>query len=86
VRECCSAWEVIGERRLDPAPRLKKGAHLPLLGLLDGPWLTSGWKMTSGQACSCWIALDDMTEANGTAYLLPYSRPGTRHVVKHVRD
>jgi ectoine hydroxylase-related dioxygenase (phytanoyl-CoA dioxygenase family) len=42
--------------------------------------------MTSGQACSCWIALDDMTEANGTAYLLPYSRPGTRHVVKHVRD
>jgi hypothetical protein len=27
-----------------------------------------------------------MSEANGTAYLLPYSRAGTRHVVKHVRD
>jgi ectoine hydroxylase-related dioxygenase (phytanoyl-CoA dioxygenase family) len=35
---------------------------------------------------TCWIALDDMTEANGTAYLLPYSRAGTRDVVKHVRD
>jgi ectoine hydroxylase-related dioxygenase (phytanoyl-CoA dioxygenase family) len=35
---------------------------------------------------TCWIALDDMTEANGTAYLLPYSRAGTRHVAKHVRD
>jgi ectoine hydroxylase-related dioxygenase (phytanoyl-CoA dioxygenase family) len=35
---------------------------------------------------TCWIALDDMTEANGTVYLLPYSRVGTRAVVKHVRD
>jgi ectoine hydroxylase-related dioxygenase (phytanoyl-CoA dioxygenase family) len=35
---------------------------------------------------TCWIALDDMTEANGTVYLLPYSRAGTRGVVKHARD
>jgi ectoine hydroxylase-related dioxygenase (phytanoyl-CoA dioxygenase family) len=35
---------------------------------------------------TCWIALDDMTEANGTVYLLPYSRAGTRGVVEHVRD
>jgi ectoine hydroxylase-related dioxygenase (phytanoyl-CoA dioxygenase family) len=35
---------------------------------------------------TCWIALDDMTEANGTVSLLPYSRAGTRDVVKHVRD
>jgi ectoine hydroxylase-related dioxygenase (phytanoyl-CoA dioxygenase family) len=35
---------------------------------------------------TCWIALDDVTEANGTVYLLPYSRSGTRDVVKHVRD
>jgi ectoine hydroxylase-related dioxygenase (phytanoyl-CoA dioxygenase family) len=35
---------------------------------------------------TCWIALDDMTEANGTVYLLPYSRGGTRAVVKHARD
>jgi ectoine hydroxylase-related dioxygenase (phytanoyl-CoA dioxygenase family) len=35
---------------------------------------------------TCWIALDDMTEANGTVYLLPYSRAGTRDVVRHARD
>ena len=35
---------------------------------------------------TCWIALDDMTEANGTVYLLPYSRAGTRDVIKHTRD
>jgi ectoine hydroxylase-related dioxygenase (phytanoyl-CoA dioxygenase family) len=35
---------------------------------------------------TCWIALDDMTEANGTVYLLPYSRAGTRDIVRHVRD
>ena len=35
---------------------------------------------------TCWIALDDMTEANGTVYLLPYSRADTRDVVKHARD
>ena len=35
---------------------------------------------------TCWIALDDMTEANGTVYLLPYSRAGTQDVVRHTRD
>jgi ectoine hydroxylase-related dioxygenase (phytanoyl-CoA dioxygenase family) len=35
---------------------------------------------------TCWIALDDVTEANGTVYLLPYSRAGTRDVVEHVRE
>jgi ectoine hydroxylase-related dioxygenase (phytanoyl-CoA dioxygenase family) len=35
---------------------------------------------------TCWIALDDVSEANGTVYLLPYSRAGTRDVVKHARD
>jgi ectoine hydroxylase-related dioxygenase (phytanoyl-CoA dioxygenase family) len=35
---------------------------------------------------TCWIALDDMTEANGSVYLLPYSRAGTRDVVTHVRE
>jgi ectoine hydroxylase-related dioxygenase (phytanoyl-CoA dioxygenase family) len=52
-----------------------------------------GWHQDSGYIAyghrpylTCWIALDDMTEANGTVYLLPYSRAGTRNVVKHVRD
>ncbi|MEU4344909.1 phytanoyl-CoA dioxygenase family protein [Nocardia sp. NPDC023852] len=35
---------------------------------------------------TCWIALDDVTAANGTVYLLPYSRAGTREVVRHVQD
>jgi ectoine hydroxylase-related dioxygenase (phytanoyl-CoA dioxygenase family) len=52
-----------------------------------------GWHQDSGfigyahqPYLTCWIALDDVTEANGTVYLLPYSRAGTRDVVKHVRD
>ncbi|ANZ37139.1 hypothetical protein BBK82_14760 [Lentzea guizhouensis] len=35
---------------------------------------------------TCWITLDDVTEQNGTVYLLPYSRAGTREAVPHVRD
>jgi ectoine hydroxylase-related dioxygenase (phytanoyl-CoA dioxygenase family) len=34
---------------------------------------------------TCWIALDDVTEDNGTVYLLPYSRAGTRAVGPPVR-
>jgi ectoine hydroxylase-related dioxygenase (phytanoyl-CoA dioxygenase family) len=35
---------------------------------------------------TCWIPLDDVSEANGTIYLLPYSRAGGRVVVEHVQD
>jgi ectoine hydroxylase-related dioxygenase (phytanoyl-CoA dioxygenase family) len=35
---------------------------------------------------SCWCALDDMTEANGTIYVLPYSRAGVRTTVKHTKE
>jgi hypothetical protein len=35
---------------------------------------------------TCWITLDDVTEENGTVYLLPYPRAGTREIVEHVRD
>jgi ectoine hydroxylase-related dioxygenase (phytanoyl-CoA dioxygenase family) len=35
---------------------------------------------------TCWIALDDVSEANGTVYLLPYARAGTRDIVAHVSD
>jgi len=35
---------------------------------------------------TCWITLDDVNEDNGTVYLLPYSRQGTRNRVPHVRD
>jgi ectoine hydroxylase-related dioxygenase (phytanoyl-CoA dioxygenase family) len=52
-----------------------------------------GWHQDSGfipyphrPYLTCWIALDDVAEANGTVYLLPYSRAGTREVVEHVRE
>jgi ectoine hydroxylase-related dioxygenase (phytanoyl-CoA dioxygenase family) len=35
---------------------------------------------------TCWVTLDDVTEANGTVYLLPYSRAGTREVVPHKKN
>src|SRR5687768_2597315 len=35
---------------------------------------------------SCWCALDDVDETNGTVYLLPYERAGTRKRVEHVRE
>lgn len=52
-----------------------------------------GWHQDSGfisyphpPYLTCWIALDDVDEANGTVWVLPYSRAGTRAVVEHVRD
>jgi len=52
-----------------------------------------GWHQDSGfigyphpPYLTCWIPLDDVSEANGTVYLLPYERAGTRDVVAHVRD
>jgi ectoine hydroxylase-related dioxygenase (phytanoyl-CoA dioxygenase family) len=52
-----------------------------------------GWHQDSGFVgyphapyLTCWIALDDVSEANGTVHLLPYERAGTRDVVAHVRD
>lgn len=35
---------------------------------------------------SIWCALDDVGEANGTTYVLPYSRAGTRERVEHTRE
>ena len=52
-----------------------------------------GWHQDSGFVgyphapyLTCWITLDDVSEANGTVYLLPHARAGTRDVVAHVRD
>jgi ectoine hydroxylase-related dioxygenase (phytanoyl-CoA dioxygenase family) len=52
-----------------------------------------GWHQDSGYIgyphppyLTCWCALDDVNEANGTVYLLPYGRAGTRDVVEHRRD
>lgn len=55
--------------------------------------MSFGWHQDSGfipyphpPYLTCWIPLDDVTETNGTVYLLPYSRAGTRHVIEHRRD
>jgi ectoine hydroxylase-related dioxygenase (phytanoyl-CoA dioxygenase family) len=52
-----------------------------------------GWHQDSGfilyphpSYLTCWIPLDDVTEANGTVYVLPYPRAGTSDVVEHRRD
>jgi ectoine hydroxylase-related dioxygenase (phytanoyl-CoA dioxygenase family) len=33
---------------------------------------------------TCWVTLDDVSEENGTVYLLPFSRAGSREIVPHV--
>lgn len=35
---------------------------------------------------TCWCALDDISEENGTIYILPYERAGTRDRIEHVKD
>ena len=35
---------------------------------------------------NAWVALDDVSEANGTVYLLPYAAAGTRERVEHRVD
>jgi ectoine hydroxylase-related dioxygenase (phytanoyl-CoA dioxygenase family) len=52
-----------------------------------------GWHQDSGfinyphePYLTCWIPLDDVDAENGTIWLLPYSRAGTRAAVEHVLD
>ncbi len=35
---------------------------------------------------TCWVTLDDVNEANGTVYLLPYSRAGSPKLAPHVTN
>ena len=51
----------------------------------------SGYAQAAGAApqppgCTCWVALDDMSVANGTVFLLPYSRGGGKVLQPHVWD
>jgi len=50
----------------------------------DSGYVTSGVK--HAPYLTCWIALDDMSEANGTVSILPTSRLGIKSVVEHKRD
>lgn len=38
------------------------------------------------ECITCWCALDDVTEENGTIYLLPFDRLGSRELVPHTKD
>lgn len=38
------------------------------------------------ECITCWCALDDVNEANGTIYILPATRFGSRSLVPHVKD
>ncbi|BCM88295.1 hypothetical protein IAD21_00126 [Abditibacteriota bacterium] len=35
---------------------------------------------------TCWVTLDAVNEENGTVYMLPYERAGTRDYVPHAKD
>ncbi len=55
--------------------------------------LKFSWHQDSGyvgyphkEYLSCWVALDDMTEANGTVYMLPYDRAGGKDLITHKKD
>jgi ectoine hydroxylase-related dioxygenase (phytanoyl-CoA dioxygenase family) len=52
-----------------------------------------GWHQDSGYVgydhrpyLTCWCPLDDVTIENGTVYMLPYARAGTRDWVKHSHE
>lgn len=52
-----------------------------------------GWHQDEGYIAypnppyvTCWCALDDVNEENGTIYVLPYSRAGSKVKVPHVKE
>jgi len=48
----------------------------------DSGYVKRGDKMTTHKPyLTCWCALDDVSEENGTVYLLPHSRGGTSHTI-----
>jgi ectoine hydroxylase-related dioxygenase (phytanoyl-CoA dioxygenase family) len=55
--------------------------------------ITFSWHQDSGYLgfahrpyVTVWAAVDDMSEENGTAYVLPYPTVGIRTLVEHIRD
>ncbi len=56
--------------------------------------MTFSWHQDSGYVgdiphnpyLTCWCALDDVSEENGTVYVLPYSRAGGKSIKPHIHD
>jgi len=67
-------WEQYLVKAAENSPAFAWHQDSGYVGLPHKPYLT------------CWCALDDVTEENGTVYVMPFSRQGTREVVLHTRD
>jgi ectoine hydroxylase-related dioxygenase (phytanoyl-CoA dioxygenase family) len=52
----------------------------------DSGYLKHNLPEYTGTYLTLWCALDDMSEANGTISVLPFSRAGTREILDHVED
>ena len=54
----------------------------------DSGYVKNRYRETSHRPyLSCWCTLDDVDESNGTVYVLPHSRGGTKAMIAdHVRD
>lgn len=54
----------------------------------DSGYVKHGWKQTAHRPyLTCWCPLDDVSEANGTVYVLPHSRGGTRStIIDHTQE
>ena len=61
-----------------------KGAErgMPFAWHQDSGYVKFGDSETSHRPyLTCWVPLDDVSEENGTVYLLPHSRGGTSHAI-----
>jgi len=67
-----------------------KGAEkgIPFAWHQDSGYVKAGDRNTSHRPyLTCWVPLDDVSEENGTVYLLPHSRGGTSHTIHdHERE
>lgn len=52
----------------------------------DSGYSTQGGAAFHRAYLTCWIALDNMSSANGTISVLPYSRSPSRHLIEHAWD
>lgn len=52
----------------------------------DGGYVMAHGGVPHTPYLSCWCPLDDATIENGTVYILPFDRAGTREIQTHVRE
>ena len=52
----------------------------------DSGYVQNGAAPANPLYLTCWCPLDDITEENGTVYMLPFERAGGRDIAEHRRD